>query len=304
MRHPSHRPVRRSLALCARSLLPLAWLLVAAAGLYFCAPRSTSQAAAAPPPPPERHFRFGVFGDNRPASRHGDQPRVFRRITYELGQIAPEFVVGLGDYIYGADDEATVRRQWQQFFYAMGPLQAKQTVNFVPVPGNHDITGSRRNEGIFTEYLKHLYYSFDHDGCHFVSMDSEVVGQAGRISGEQLEWLKRDLTLNKSAPLTFVFVHRPLFPVDGHVGSSLDVDKDARDNLHKLFIESGVDCVFTAHEHLFNHSTHDGLTYIISGGAGAPLYATEERGGFYHYLLVTVQGNAYSIEVRRPAQPY
>jgi 3',5'-cyclic AMP phosphodiesterase CpdA len=282
----------------------IVWLAALAAGLYVCVPWGASQTTppTPPAPPPERHFVFGVFGDSRPTSAHGEQPRVFRQITYELGQIKPDFVVGLGDLIYATDDEASVQRQWQGFFYAMGPLQAKGTVSFVPVPGNHDIVGSKRNQEIFQEHLKHLYYSFDHQGCHFVSLDSEVVGQAGRITGEQLAWLKRDLAANKSAVLTFVFVHRPLFPVNGHVGSSLDEDKTNRDTLHQLFVDMGVDCVFAGHEHLFNHSTHDGLTYIISGGAGAPLYAPADRGGFYHYLLVTVHGTAYSIEVRQPLQ--
>jgi len=249
-------------------------------------------------------FTFAVFGDNRPGSATAPQPKVFRKIAYEIGELQPDFVVGLGDYILGSNNEATVRRQWAGFFNAMVPMRAKKNVPFVPVVGNHDVSGSLANEVVFSQYLHYLFYSFDWGKCHFVTLDSEVVGQDGRIMGHQLDWLKSDLAANRQAPLTFVFVHRPLYPVSVHKGQSLDIRPEERDALHRLFLDNAVDCVFAGHEHLFNLSQHDGLTYIISGGAGAPLYSAPEQGDFYHYLVVKVQNGKYRIEVRRPKQPY
>lgn len=260
--------------------------------------------AACAPVAAQKQFSFAVFGDNRPAGPDDPQPVVFRRMCIELGKLrpAPAFVVGLGDFVYGASSESRLRRQYDDFFRALAPVQAYKRMFFAPVPGNHDIGGSRRNETIFKQLFKRLYYSFDWDGCHFVCLDSEIPGQEGTIGGEQLEWLTRDLEARIDAPLTFVFVHRPLFPVSVHVGESLDKDERQRDALHRLFVKMGVDCVFAGHEHLWNVSETDGLHYVITGGAGAPLYATQEGGGFHHYVLVRVEKNRdYRIEVRTVA---
>ena len=43
----------------------------------------------------------------------------------------------------------------------------------------------------------------------------------------------------------------------------------------------------------------DGVVYIITAGAGAPLYAAPEDGGFYHFVKVTVQGDRVTDEVVR-----
>ena len=244
---------------------------------------------------------FAVFGDNRPKAATAPQPEVFHRICADIGALAPDFVIGVGDYILGANDEAPLRAQWADFFRAMQPIQSRRRVPFAPTTGNHDIRGSRLAQGIFKEYFKRLYFSFDRGGCHFVILDSETPGQAGRIAGSQWEWLQADLRQHQDAALTFVALHRPLFPVDGHVGSSMDVDVERRDALHRLFVDEGVDVVFARHEHLFNDQTKHGVRYVITGGAGASLYASEDKGGFHHFLVVRVWQGQYTLDVRRPS---
>ncbi|MFQ6099563.1 MAG: metallophosphoesterase family protein [Armatimonadota bacterium] len=245
-------------------------------------------------------FTFAVFGDCSPDSPNAAPPDIFRQICKEMGLLAPDFVVGLGDYVYGSPNVPVLRRQFDALFTAMSPAQQIRRVPFAFAPGAQDIRGLYQAENYFRQTFGELYYSFDRETSHFIILDSEIVQQEGRIAGEQLAWLKRDLADNADADLTFVFVHRPLFPVVRHIGSALDVNEAARDQLHRLFVEAGVDCVFSGQEHLFDHRERDGLTYIISGGAGSPLHAFEAEGGFHHYLLVGVDGQKYWIEVRRP----
>ncbi len=244
-------------------------------------------------------FRFAVFGDSRPGTRAWSP--VLHAIATEIGGLDVPFVLGTGDYIEGSSNQTTVRRQWDGFFTALAPLQASRAVPVALAPGNHDIMGVRRNAEIFLEYFERLYFSFDYESCHFIILDSEGLGQEGRIAGTQLQWLKQDLAAHRDAKFTFVALHRPLFPVDGHIGSSLDEYPTDRDALHALFVQQGVDVVFAGHEHLYNHQERDGVHYFITGGAGAPLYAAPERGGFYHYLLVTVEQTRFIIDVRRIA---
>ena len=87
--------------------------------------------------------------------------------------------------------------------------------------------------------------------------------------------------------------------VDGHRGDSLDRYPRFRDTLHQLFVQQNVTCVFEGHEHLYNRQERDGVVYVITGGGGAPLYANELKGGFYHYLRVDVTATGYTVAVKR-----
>ncbi len=249
-----------------------------------------------------REFKFAVFGDSRPAGQQPYSP-VLERLASDIGEVGPDFVIGTGDYIDGSSNQQRQRWEFNQFFAALAPMQRKQAVPVALAPGNHDIMGLRANQDIFRELFRDLYWSFNYGGCHFVILDTEEPNREGRIAGKQLQWLKQDLAAYKDARLTFIAFHRPLFPVDGHVGSSCDAYPEERDALHSLFVQQGVDCVFCGHEHLYNHQKKDGVHYFITGGAGAPLYAKPERGGVYHYLLVEVSETSYRISVRRLEGP-
>ncbi len=246
----------------------------------------------------EREFSFAVFGDCRPA---GQLPysAVLERLAADIGEKAPAFVIGVGDYIDGSSNQRRVRWEYNQFFAAIEPMQSRQAVPVAFAPGNHDILGLRANEEIFKELFGHLRFSFNYGGCHFIILNTEERGREGRIAGEQLQWLKQDLAAYKDARFTFVAFHQPLFPVDGHVGESCDAYPQQRDALHSLFVQQGVDCVFVGHEHLYNHQEKDGVHYFITGGGGAPLYAEPERGGFHHSLLVRVSARSYRVTIRR-----
>lgn len=263
--------------------------------LLLCAALTVAQ----PEDASARHqpFTFAVFGDCQPYGREFSP--VLSQIATELGQSDVPFVIGCGDYIDGSSNQTTVRRQWDNFFRGIAPLQAQRRIPVALAPGNHDIRGIRRNAEIFCEYFKKLYTSFDYQGCHFVILDSETIGADARVTGTQLQWLKQDLADAKDARFTFVAMHRPLYPVDGNIGYSLDKHPKERNALHQLFIDSGVDAVFHGHEHLYNHQERDGIHYFITGGAGAELYAEPQNGGFHHYLQVSVAEEAFTVNVRR-----
>jgi len=170
------------------------------------------------------------------------------------------------------------------------------------VIGNHDASGSKDNQDFLEKEYGKLYYSFDHGDSHFIVLNSEIVGQESRIIDAQLEWLRDDLH-NTKATNKFVFIHEPLYPVGGHIGSSLDRYTKERDVLHNLFVRNKVAVVFEGHEHLFYEQVKSGVRYIISGGGGAPTYPSIYGGGdFYHYITVAVDGNSIEMTLIKPAQ--
>ena len=70
-----------------------------------------------------------------------------------------------------------------------------------------------------------------------------------------------------------------------------------RDRLEALFAKYKVNIVFAGHEHLYLRKVVNGIVHIITGGGGAPLYAEDKEGGFYHFVLVTVDGNEVTGKV-------
>jgi 3',5'-cyclic AMP phosphodiesterase CpdA len=246
-------------------------------------------------PPSATSASFAVFGDNR-GEQDGHQPPVFGSLVRKMAALRPDFVIGTGDYIFGPGARISLADQWNDFFRAMQPLQAYRRTYFAPAPGNHEIAGGAGRK-LFLEYFKRFHFSFDWGGNHFVILDTEVPGQESRIAGDQLDWLRRDLANSQHAAHTFVALHRPVYPVGPHKGDSLDKYPQERDALHALFVRHGVNCVFEGHEHFYHRQVRDGVEYIITGGGGASLYASPDKGGFHHFLYVTADQRGYKVAI-------
>ncbi len=70
-----------------------------------------------------------------------------------------------------------------------------------------------------------------------------------------------------------------------------------RDDLHQLFLKTKVKAVFEADDHRYDRREIDGLLYVISGGGGAPLTSFKERGGYFHYVWISLQKGKMEGEV-------
>jgi len=235
-------------------------------------------------------FTFAVIGDNRA----GDD--IYRKVIGQVMERKPAFIINTGDQI----DKPGNIEHWKRFWN----MSKNVTVPYFFTVGNHDahveVAGS---EETYKEQVNlpgnELYYSFVAGNSLFIVLDSYLKGEDKRITGEQFKWLEQVLASARQKH-TFVFIHHPLFPDKGkgrHHGNSLDRYKDERDRLQALFVKRKVDTVFLGHEHLYLRKTVDGIPHVIAGGAGAPLYANDEDGGFHHYILVTVDGDKVSGEV-------
>ena len=243
-------------------------------------------------------FRFTVFGDFRPAGSDAPYPPQFRQALDAMSRERPAFTLSVGDawFGYGGTMEH-YRGEVAQFL----DLVKGWNVPLFNVMGNHEVTGSSERERYLRETFGNLYGSVDYGTAHFIFLDSDEVGREGRIEGEQLRWLEKDLKQNRKAAALFVVLHRPLFsPKDPDLKRKRSfTDRKNRDNLHRLFVRYKVAAVFAGHDHLYDERVVDGVRYCITGGGGAPLYARPDKGGFHHYLVVTVSGKKATVEVRR-----
>ena len=116
-----------------------------------------------------------------------------------------------------------------------------------------------------------------------------------RVCGEQLDWLRHDLARHADAAGIFVFMHRPLFS-----WFTDDFNPDDSEELQHLFRTHPVRAVFASHDHMYGLEVRDGVRYYTAGGGGAPLYAQPDRGGFAHYLLVTIGAGEVDYNVVEP----
>jgi 3',5'-cyclic AMP phosphodiesterase CpdA len=223
---------------------------------------------------------FAVVGDNRGGS-DGAQPAVFVEMLDSIARHGPLFVVNTGDIVYGraGTDERAMRRMWSIYRDARERLDLRVH----HAPGNHDIFDAMSGR-LWDELLGPRHYAIDTAGVRIIVLDCE--SDPGRVDDRQRAWLREQLE-SLDGRTAFVVLHEPLFPVDAHIGSSLDRHPDDRDLLHALFVEhrESIGAVFLGHEHFYNDETRDGVRYVITGGGGAPLYAPAELGGFYHFLI-------------------
>lgn len=272
-------------------LLPVAGL---AESSHLLLPLPTSAAHFAIPPQQKGHFTFVVGGDNRSVGRGVPMPPTAQQIFTEVALLRPNFVLWTGDTIYGTDDTIPEAEREYEAFLKAAALAAVPIYN---APGNHELHDRPEMAKLYEQKMGRLYGSFDYGGVHFIALNTADFGMKGGVGTEQMQWLQQDLEANKNAGLIVVFTHYPLFPKNADEGFS---DTANRDALHNLFVKYGVKYVFSGHEHLYYSSVHDGIHYIVSGGAGAPSDAPVEDGGFQHYLLCEVDGEEIHILVMQP----
>lgn len=224
-------------------------------------------------------IEFLVVGDNR--SDHASHQTVVDAILAE-GPLPLLF--NTGDMVSSGE----VADDWQQFFDIQQPLI--QNTPWYPTVGNHE-----EHDGLLPVVYADLlappsgtsgsesYYSFVYGNVAFVVLDGHVAakeewfGLWTNFDDAQLAWIDDVLGQYDADPAIqhiFVLTHEPPYSSkEGRTGNH------ALRLLHPLFLQRGVDAIFTGHDHYLERGESlDGLPYYIMGGGGAPLYDNESEG--------------------------
>jgi 3',5'-cyclic AMP phosphodiesterase CpdA len=216
---------------------------------------------------------FAVAGDSR------DGPKVYRRVLAAAMADGSAFLAHTGDLVNEGTDA-----EWQRFQQIMEGF----ALPFCPVPGNHDGLDGKLDGYLAYSGAPASHYSFDLGDVHFAMADSHN----GGIGAHGLTWLREDLSASTQA-LKMVFLHHPPFDPDGtdHIMAY------GNEGFMDLMVEQEVDYVFAGHIHAYACEEREGVTYVITGGAGAPLYRSEHPAAFHHYLRVAVHDGDVKVEV-------
>ena len=238
----------------------------------------------------DEDWSFVAFGDHRQG--YGVYGKLVKYISnYEP---PPKLAVSLGDIMLKPGNEA----EWLNFWRYSKPLTDKMPL-FI-VRGNHE-GNDPASEQILREQANipgaNFYYSYSCEDTYFVFLDTEIKGEERSIKNEQLSWLVNQLdsvSQESNIKNVFLFLHQPVFPQ----GKFQDSPLNNAEELHELFKGNNkVKAIFAAHEHIFNRYERDGLTYIISGGAGAILHHGY-GGNYYHFVKVSFYREEEKINIK------
>ena len=222
--------------------------------------------------PVEDSLSFYVFGDSQ-----GYQDGILE-IAGIANQENPDFVIHCGDL--------TPFGQPNQYAEVVSALDAFSVPVYATV-GNHDIRNGG-GERYFQQFGSPTY-SFDMGPAHFTVFNSS----GSDVAESEMIWLEQDLHQSESE-FKFVFTHIPSFDPRTDQEHAM-VNETTADRLMDLFEAQGVNTVFAGHIHVFNETVRNGVRYVVTGGAGASLYASEEEGGIYHFVNVTLSDDGLSI---------
>ena len=259
-------------------------------------------------------FQFVAYGDSRfhdPKDTEAANPPVRRALVAAIAKVNPVFISFGGDIVYDGDHTD----DWKVFDSETAAWR-EQKIPVYPALGNHDLHGDQKVALAnyfqrFPDLKNSRYYSVRIANSLLLVLDS-ALDEAG---GAQEKWLAEKFdTLPADVDFVFLVFHHPPYT------SSSDAKKfggghSARQNEQALgkMLEARQPnmrariVVFSGHVHNYERHEHGGVTYFVTGGAGAHAYPIERAPDDpyqskeinYHYLLVAVDKGTVKITMHR-----
>ncbi|HEV8385415.1 MAG TPA: metallophosphoesterase [Candidatus Acidoferrales bacterium] len=254
-------------------------LIILIALLSLLSPPLGSQGFTLPLKP--NSVRFAVIGDMGTGDK--SQYETAQRMVEARQRFPFEFVIMVGDNIYGASSPADMQRKFEIPYKPL--LDAG--VKFYAALGNHDDVNER-----FYEHFNmggKQYYTFKQANVRFFVLDSNY------MSPEQQAWLANELK-NSGSPWKIAYFHHPLYSAGGRHGSSLEL----RQLLEPLFQTYKVNVVFQGHDHVYERvKPQGGITYFTEGSSGQLRSGDLKRASFTDsgfdtdttFMLVEIAGD-------------
>ena len=197
----------------------------------------------------------------------------------DSAQSTPTIILTMGDNAYPSGDQGVNNYFSRCFKPSWGNARIMEAIH--PSPGNHDY-----DSGSGMPYFDFFgpragpagkgYYSFDFNGWHLISLNSELYWEAGdpdQIKAQE-DWLRADLRSHRGG-CALAYFHRPYFSSGVHgTNEPLKV-------VWQILYDGGVDLVLNGHEHDYERfrpqtatgaaDSVNGMEQIISGTGGGTL---------------------------------
>jgi 3',5'-cyclic AMP phosphodiesterase CpdA len=214
------------------------------------------------------YAQIAIYGDTR------SNETTHRQVVQAIAAHKPKIAFHTGDL----NTKGIAQSEYDIFFQISQPLT--DLCPIYPAKGNHE-----RSEPLFLSNFPALngktYYTVMHEGLRFIVLDST---RELAPNSEQYKWLSSVLA---DSMASIVMLHHPIFSSGAH-GDELGLSL----YLPGLLSGSGVKAVFSGHDHNYERSEYNGISYIVSGGGGAPM--RESKTANPHSLIFLLE-NHYII---------
>jgi len=289
--------------------------------LLACVACSRSHSQAAPETEPvelqlqvSAPFHFVAYGDARfhnPKDTEAANPAARQALVQAIAQANPAFISFGGDIVYNGYD----KDDWKVWDTETAVWREKK-IPVYPALGNHDLHGDEKVALAnyferFPDLKNSRYYSVRAANTLVLVLDSSQ----DETSGPQGQWLAQKLDqLPAAVDFVFLVLHHPPYTSSsdaklfggGHSARSQEQKLakmlEARQPNQRARI-----VVFSGHVHNYERHEHGGVTYFVTGGAGAHAYPIERAKDDpfqsnevnYHYIMVDVDRGSLKITMHR-----
>ncbi|MCK5782438.1 MAG: metallophosphoesterase [Flavobacteriales bacterium] len=206
-------------------------------------------------------MHFLVFGDSK-----GNPP--FKQVLKRADSLNPQFCLTTADLVVkGGGERAKV--DYAQLDKDGGWFMKKYPM--WPTVGNHESFGGDDAMDNFNNFfgMSHLMYSFEYGNAKFIALPWPKI-KDDKVKLAQLE----DELKSANGKMIFIFKHRPHYDV----GSKKYKDVEGVETIvTKLYDKYNVVAVFSGHDHIYYRTKRNNTNYIISAGAGAPIYPLKKE---------------------------
>ena len=218
-----------------------------------------------------------------------------RKVVEEINLLNPDFVIISGDLTFGQLYPFEYIFEYQTCYDILQDF----TVPTYLCPGNHDGYVQTFQDGFnfWEDYFGPLYYSFDYQDTHFLSVNSYdmpararlafsylVFNWGGSFQQDQLDWIENDLTAHSEANQTIMMMHHnPLW--NNTADSLLGRGYHNQEEILRLIRSNNVDAVFDGHVH-FDNITYDNDTLYVTTTTVSSSLSDD---GYWGYRLVNVE---------------
>jgi len=230
--------------------------------------------------------RFAAIGDM--GTGEPPQYEVASRMNAIREEFPFDFVITLGDNIYGGNSAADFKKKFELPY----KLLLDSGVKFYASLGNHDAATQKTYKPF--NMGGQQYYTFKKGSVQFFALDSNY------MSPQEVLWLTKELQ-NSNADWKVCYFHHPLYSSGKFHGTSVEL----RQVLEPLFMKYGVQVVFSGHDHVYERTKpQNGIRYFIEGAAGelrkGDLKTTDITAAGYDqdqsFLLIEISGDELDFQ--------